>query len=145
VEPIPPELLLSSYPPGIQLAADQLRAAVREAVPDAIERVRTGWRLVGYDVPVGTRLRYFAFISPELKHVHLGFEHGVWMTDPDRLLHGAHLGLKKVRYTTFEPGDLIPFEALVRYVREAARLAAMSPHERVALDMVAPQTSVDPR
>lgn len=122
--PIPPELFLSGYPPEIGDVAERLRNVVREAVPEAIERVRTGWRIIGYDIPAGRRARYFAFVGPEPKHVHLGFAYGVWMADPDDLLLGAHLNLRKVRFVTFEPGDLIPTEALVRYSREAADLAS---------------------
>jgi hypothetical protein len=132
LEPIPPELFLVGYPPGIQAAAEVLRAVVKEAVPDAIERVRTGWRLIGYDVPVGRRTRYFAFVAPEVEHVHLGFEYGVWMTDPGNLLRGAHLNLRKVRFVTYEPGDPIPESALVGFTREAAQLATMPRHDRLA-------------
>jgi hypothetical protein len=121
---IPPELFLSGYGPEIGAIADRLRDVVREAVPEAIERVRPGWRLIGYDVPVGRRTRYFAFVAPEPEHVHLGFEYGAWMTDPDGILRGAHLDLKKVRFVTYEPDDRIPTHALVRYTREAADLAA---------------------
>ena len=124
--PIPPELFLSGYSPAIQDVADRLRAVVHRAVPDAVERVRTGWRLIGYDVSVGRRTRYFAFVAPELEHVHLGFEYGVWMTDPDALLLGAHLKLRKVRYVTYRPGDRMPAATLVEYTREAATLATVS-------------------
>ena len=123
-EPVPPEVFLAGYAPEIRAIAERLRELVREAAPDAIERVRTGWRLIGYDVPVGRRTRYFAFVAPEPNHVHLGFEYGVWMTDPDDLLLGAHLDLRKVRFVTYQPGDAVPDEALVRYTREAADLAA---------------------
>jgi hypothetical protein len=122
---IPPELFLSGYSPEIRDIADRLRDVVREAVPEAIERVRTGWRLIGFDVPVGRRTRYFAFVAPEPEHVHLGFEYGVWMADPDALLLGAHLDLRKVRFVTYRPGDPIPTDALVRYTGEAAALAAV--------------------
>ena len=122
---IPADLFLDGYPPEIRDVADRLRDIVREAVPESIERVRTGWRLIGYDVPAGRRTRYFAFVAPELEHVHLGFEHGAWMTDPDGLLRGAHLDLRKVRFVTFEPGDSIPADALVRYTREASDLATL--------------------
>jgi Domain of unknown function (DU1801) len=125
VTPIPPELFLSGYPSEIEAIADRLRGVVFEAVTEAVERVRPGWRLIGYDVPAGRRTRYFAFVAPEPKHVHLGFEYGVWMADPDDLLRGAHLKLRKVRFVTYEPGDAIPTEALVRYTREAADLALM--------------------
>lgn len=131
-EPIPPELFLDGYPPGIRMVAERLCALVRQAVPDAIERVRPGWRLIGYEVPVGRGSRYFAFVSPEVEHVHLGFEYGVWMVDPDNLLHGAHLNLRKVRYVTYQPGDPIPEAALIEYTRDAAALAAMPREARVA-------------
>ncbi len=131
-QPLPPELFLSGYPTEIGDIADRLRAIVREAVPEALERVRTGWRLIGYDVPVHRRTRYFAFVAPEPEHVHLGFEYGIWMADPDDLLLGAHLKLRKVRFVTYRPGDPIPVEALVRLTREAAALAAMGPMGRPA-------------
>ena len=120
---IPPDLFLSAYSPEIREVGERLRRIVHEAVPEAIERVRTGWRLIGYDVPAGRRTRYFAFVAPEPEHVHLGFEYGIWMADPDGLLLGAHLDLKKVRFLTYQPGDSIPTAALVRYTREAAELA----------------------
>ena len=111
---------------------------VREAVPDAIERVRFGWRLIGYDVPVGRRTRYFAFVAPEPEHVHLGFEYGAWMTDPDGLLLGAHLDLKKVRFVTLRPGEPIPTGDLVALTLEAAALAALGPSDRLAARSTTP-------
>ncbi|MEO8246931.1 MAG: DUF1801 domain-containing protein [Chloroflexota bacterium] len=125
-ESIPPELFLSGFPKEIRDIAERLRRVVIKAVPDAVERVRSGWRLIGYDVPIGPRTRYFAFVSPEPEHVHLGFAYGAWMEDPALLLQGAHLDLKKVRFVTYRPGDRIPTAALVRYTREAAALASVS-------------------
>ena len=142
MEPIPPELFLEGYPPGIRRAAESLRAVVRKAVPDAIERVRPGWRLIGYDVPVGKRSRYFAFVAPEFEHVHLGFEYGAWVQDPRKLLRGGHLNLRQVRYVTYQPGDPIPARALVELTRDAAALAVMSREERLARELahgIAPQ------
>jgi hypothetical protein len=124
---VPPELFLTSYPDEIRDIAERLRRVVHQAVPEAIERVRTGWRLIGYDVPVGRRTRYFAFVAPEPEHVHLGFEYGVWMSDPKAILRGAHVGLRKVRFVTYMPGEEIPAHVLVRYTREAAELAALRP------------------
>jgi len=135
MDPIPPELFFEGYPPGICRATNRLRAVVKRAVPDAIERVRPGWRLIGYDVPVGKRTRYFAFVWPEPEHAHLGFEYGIWMDDPDNLLRGAHLNLRKVRFVTYEPGEPIPESALVEYTRDAARLATMSREERLAREL----------
>ena len=133
IDALPPEAFLADYPEAIRRAAETLRGVVRRAVPDAIERVRGGWRLIGYEVPAGRRSRLFAYISPEPIHVHLGFEHGAWMADPDGLLEGAHLGLKKVRFTTFTPGQPIPTAALETLTREAARVALLTRQERLAL------------
>lgn len=125
-------LFLAGYPEPIVEIADRLRGVVRIATPDAIERIRSGWALIGYDLPIGRRKRFFAFIAPERKHVHLGFEYGVWMSDPDGILEGAHLKLKKVRFVTFEPDDPLPEGTLVTLTREAARVATWSRAERLA-------------
>jgi hypothetical protein len=135
MESIPPELFLEGYSPSIRRAADRLRAIVKQAVPDSIERVRLGWRLIGYDVPVGKRAKLFAFVWPEPEHVHLGFQFGIWMDDPDHLLRGAHLKLRKVRFVTCQPGDPIPKDSLIEYTRAAARLAAMSREELLAREL----------
>ncbi len=133
MEPLPAELFLESYPPDVRRIAEQLRAIVRRAAPQAVERVRPGWRLIGYDLPVGRRQTYFAYVAPEREHVHLGFEHGILVPDPDRLLEGAHLNLRKVRYVTYRPGDEVPEPALERLAREAARVAALPREERLGL------------
>jgi len=126
-EPLPPEVFVSDYPPDIQSLANVFRDLVVKSVPDAIERVRFGWRLIGYDVPAGRRTRYFAFVVPEPAHVHLGFEYGIWMSDPEQLLHGAELKLRKVRFFTFEPGDPVPEQVIAGYIEEAAGLAVLRP------------------
>jgi hypothetical protein len=135
MDPIPPDLFLESYPDRIHAAADRLRAIVRRAAPEAVERVRPGWRLIGYDLPVGRRTVYFAYVAPEPIHVHLGFEVGTYLSDPERLLEGAHLGLRKVRFVTYRDGDPIPEMQLEALAREAARVAAMTREERVAILM----------
>ena len=132
-ESIPPDFFLAGYPDETRAAADRLRGIVKRAVPGAIERVRAGWKIIGYDVPVGRRTVYFAWVMPETVHVHLGWVHGVFMADPERRLEGAHLRLVTTRFVTFEPGDEIPEETMVALTREAARIAAMPRDERFAV------------
>jgi hypothetical protein len=132
-ETLPIEAFLESYPPPIRDAAERLRAIVMQIVPDAVERVRVGWRIIGYDVPVGRRARYFAWIGPEPKHVHIGFEHGVLMADPKGQLRGAHLRLKKARYLTFTSVDQIDEHEILAFVEEAVRIASLSRAERLGL------------
>jgi hypothetical protein len=130
---VPAELFLAAYPDDIRAQAEVLRALVRRAVPGVLERVRPGWRLIGYEIPARRRPRYFAYVAPEPKHVHIGFEYGVLMADPDRLLEGAHLRLRKVRFLTFRPGQPIPALEVLELTREAARVASLSREERLAL------------
>ena len=63
-----PETFLASYPAPIQELAQQLRAVVKEAVPEINERVYRGWRLIGYRVIGPERRRkggaYFCYIAP---------------------------------------------------------------------------------
>jgi hypothetical protein len=123
---------LAGYPDAIAEIAHRLRAVVRQATPTAMERIRSGWALIGYDLPLGKRRRYFAFVAPEREHVHLGFEYGVWMDDPERVLEGAHLKLRRVRFVTFRPGDVLREGELIALTREAARVASWSAAERLA-------------
>ncbi len=129
MDPIPPEALLEDFPPPMQAIAQRLRYLVNEAIPDAVERVRPGWRLIGYDLPVGRKRVYFAFVAPEDIHVHLGFEHGWAMRDPHRLLEGAGI-TKRVRWLKFFDVDQVDPERCIELVREAARVAAMTRGER---------------
>ena len=134
MEPIPPEALLDDFPPPMQAIANRLREIVATAIPDAIERVRPGWLLIGYDLPIGKKGVYFAYVAPEVEHVHLGFEHGWAMRDPNALLLGAGV-TKQVRWLTFRAGDPIDAERCRELVLEGARVAAMTRGERMLRSM----------
>ena len=125
-----PEELLAPYDPIRRETAQHLRALVRSTLPEAIEAVRPGWRLIGYDVPFGRRTRYVAFIWPEPEHVHLGFEHGIVMDDPGGVLQGRDL--KKVRFLTLTRPREIPDDVVARLLREAVRVALLDRAQRTA-------------
>ncbi len=93
-------------PPRCATIAERLRRIVRRALPDAIEAVRPGWRLIGYDIPSGRQTAFCCFVWAEQEHVHLGFQYGVFMDDPDRVLEGEGV-TQRARWLTFEPGDPI--------------------------------------
>lgn len=142
VDTIPPEALLADCPEAIARIGGRLRELVRETAPEVIERVRPGWRLIGYDVPVPAgpsprgRSVYFAYVAPEFEHIHLGFEHGVAMDDPGRLLEGRGI-TRQVRWLTFRPGD-DPDPVVVRALLiEARRVALLPRDERLAATMAA--------
>lgn len=132
MDTMPPDELLAPFPPLRRETAEALRALVLRTIPDAIEAVRPGWRLIGYNVPDGRRTPFFAWVWPEFEHVHLGFEHGVLMNDPDGALQGGGT-TKRVRWVTLRGPDEIDAPLLERLVREGARVARLSRAERLAL------------
>jgi hypothetical protein len=86
-----------------------------------------------YSLPDGRRVRNFAWIGPERKHIHLGFEHGTLLADPEHILRGAQEGLRKFRYFTFEPAIDIAESIIVDYLERAAQLALLPSGARRAL------------
>jgi hypothetical protein len=132
---LPAEFLLDEYPEAIRETGRALRELIFRTVPGTVETVRPGWRWIAYSLPDGRRVRNFAWIGPERKHIHLGFEHGTLLADPDRLLHGAEERLKKFRYFTFEPSIDIDEAVLADYLRRAADFATLSASARRALVM----------
>ena len=141
---LPAEFLLDAYPPAIRETGRTLRSLILATVSGSVETVRPGWRWIAYSLPEKGRVRNFAWIGPERKHIHLGFEHGVLLADPERVLKGAQERLKKFRYFTFEPVIDIDEAILVDYVRRAAQLALLPAAARRALaddgaELVAPE------
>jgi hypothetical protein len=129
----PAEFLLEDVPPAIRETGLALRRLIFATIPGTVETVRPGWRWIAYSLPEKGRVRNYAWIGPERKHIHLGFEHGTLLADPGGLLHGAEERLKKFRYFTFEPAIDIDDSVLADYLRRAAELATMPPLARRAL------------
>lgn len=105
--------LLAGCDPEVRRVAEATRKYIMRAVPQAIEKLRGGWGLIGYNAPA-----YFAFIDVSRGHVRIGFEWGVLLPDPEHLLQGSGT---QVRYVQIESArDLRP--ALTDLLREAAML-----------------------
>jgi hypothetical protein len=130
---LPAEFLLDGFPPAIRETGRALRSMIFATVPGAVEAVRSGWRWIAYSLPEKGRVRNFAWIGPERQHIHLGFEHGTLLADPEHLLHGAEERLRKFRYFTFEPAIDIDEAILVDFIERAARIAVMPSAVRQAL------------
>lgn len=130
---VPAEFLLDDYPPSIRDTGRTLRDLILGTIPGSVETVRPGWRWIAYSLPEKGRVRNFAWIGPERHHIHLGFEHGTLLADPEHILQGAQEGLKKFRYCTFEPAIDVDEAVLVDYLRRAAELAVMPSGARRAL------------
>src|SRR5262245_4887799 len=83
--------LLSAYGPRVRRLSEVARRQVQTVVPGATEKLRPGWRLIGYDAPA-----YFAFIAPMRDGVRIGFEWGVLLRDQERVLEGDGRQLRSV-------------------------------------------------
>jgi hypothetical protein len=132
-DPQPVEVLFEDYPEAIRDTGLALRSLLFRTVPGTVETIRPGWRWVAYSLPDGRRVRNYAWIGPERKHIHLGFEHGTLLADPDRILHGAEERLRKFRYFTFEPAIDLDESILADFIRRAADLALLPASARRAM------------
>jgi hypothetical protein len=124
VETIPVEAFLDDVAPPMREIAERLRVILKRVTPDAIERVRLGWRLLAYDLPIKRTGVFFAWVYPEKAHVHLGFPRGTNMDDPHGVLSGKGV-TKYARWVTFVPGDEIDEALLTELILEAARTAVL--------------------
>ena len=134
VDTIPPEALLADFAPPTVDVVERLRSVMKVAIPGVAERVRPGWRLIGYDAPVGRRTRYVAWIFPERVHVHLGFVQGVLIDDREGRLEGRGEA-KNARWLTWLPGEPIDAAEVQVLIREAVRVTTLPREERFALAM----------
>lgn len=115
-----PEEFVKKYPPPLQELVNALRALVREIAPDAIEGVN-GWGLLAYRVQVGKKSVYWGWIGADGDHAHLGFEYGILLHDPKKMLDGQHL--KQVRYLTIRHPREIRKRAFGNFIRQAMEVA----------------------
>ena len=134
IDELPVEVFLERYPPAIRDTGLRLRELIRIAAPEAVEGVRSGWSWIGYGLPDRRAKRTFAWIGPERKHIHLGFQHGVLLADPNRLLHGAEERLKQFRYFTFAPDIDLDDEVILDFIRRSADLALLPAAARRAIE-----------
>jgi hypothetical protein len=115
-----PDEFLSTFPPEIQELANELRALVKETIPNVKEAVYTGWKLIGYRAKKGRSDAYFCFIAPFPNRIMLGFEYGVQLFDPTLRLEGDGT---QVRYITVREREDIEPEPLRAFIAEAAQIA----------------------
>jgi len=111
-----PEDILASHNPEVRALAERLRKIIHDTVPAAIEAAYPGWHSIGYHHPDSG---YFCGIFPQNDRVKLGFEFGVLLPDPDRLLEGAGT---QVRYVNIRDRKDIRVRALKKLLVEAINL-----------------------
>lgn len=121
---MPVEAFLDGFPPAMRDIAVHLREVVLRELPDAEERIRLHWRLLGYHLPIKRHGVFVAWVGPEAKHVHLGFPMGVLIDDPEGVLQGRGI-TKLARWLTYTSIDQIDEAVAVRYLRAAVAVAGL--------------------
>ena len=111
--------LLARVPEQQRQLAMELRELVLRAVPDADERVITGWKVIAFG---GRRL--FSYVKARRDSVHLGFYRGTDLPDPEGLMRGTGT---KMRHVPLPIGVEVPTHALEALVRAAWRLDQQTP------------------
>jgi hypothetical protein len=121
-ETMPVEVFLEPVPTPMREIVDRLRVILKAATPEAAERVRLGWQILAYDLPIRKHGAYFAWIGAEKTHVHIGFPKGVLMDDPRGVLKGEGI-TKYARWLTYVPGAPIDADLVTELVLEAKHVA----------------------
>ena len=117
-----PSQFLNEYPENLREIAEYLRDVVRSTFPNAMEKVIPGWKVIGYRIPHGKKSIYFCCIAPQKKEndVLLGFEYGIAMRDPKKLLEGKGT---QVRFVRMRQKEQCAESDLVTLIEEAAEVA----------------------
>lgn len=124
MRPYTPEALFAGWPQGAAELASRLRAVVLETCPDATERVYRGWNIVGYSLDKHPTWHMFCYVGLSKGKVALGFNEGVVLPDPQKLLRGR---AKRARSLLLKPGE--PIHEAVRELVTAAYHYAMFQRE----------------
>jgi hypothetical protein len=117
-ENLTPEHILTGHTPEVREICEVLRRLVRSAVPEASETAYPSWHGIGYRHP---QSGYFCAIFPLQDYVKLGFEYGILLLDPDRMLEGEG---KQIRYVIIRQLADIQPEAIQGLIDAALSLPA---------------------
>ncbi len=113
---ISPEDILRDFHPEIREIAEELRLVVKKLVPEAKEKAYPGWKAIGCRHPTAG---YFCGIFPQESEVHLLFEWGILLPDPQGILQGEG---KQVRYVVIKSLETIDRSAVAALIDAALTL-----------------------
>jgi hypothetical protein len=109
------DAFLSQYNDEVFKNALMLREVVIENLPDIIEQIDVPAKLIGYCY--GQKyVDLICVLIPSKKGLKLGFDRGVELPDPDKLLHGIG---KISRYVVIESEDQIKSDAVKDLLKNA--------------------------
>jgi hypothetical protein len=112
--------LLEPYSPEVRELAMQLRALVREVVPDAAEEAHPPTKMIGFTFIPGTYKGLILTVSPQKDYVNIIFGKGVELLELDStgLLEGTG---KVARHIKFRSPELVRDPQVRMLIEEAAK------------------------
>jgi len=110
--------LLGEHPPEIQAIERTLRTTIRSIVPDAVEQVDFGNKLIAFGRSMRMKGLLFAIIAHQ-SWVNLQLADGVDLPDPDGLVEGTGKRIRHVKVRSVEQASSAPVVRLIE-----AQLAA---------------------
>ena len=106
--------LLEMTEEALRPVVTALREVVFEVDPDTCEVVRLGDRAATYGVGPRKMLDGYAYILPHKRWVNLGFNQGVELADPSRLLEGTGAKMRHVKVRSVDEARRVAVRVLVR-------------------------------
>ncbi|MGY1705303.1 DUF1801 domain-containing protein [Geodermatophilus sp. SYSU D00697] len=110
--------LLAEHTEAVAATARRLRAVLLDAHPQLEERVRLGWHSLNYRDPVAG---FVCALFPAADRVHLVFEHGARLPDPERRLSGTGRQVRTLDVS--DPAD-VDAEVVTAFLDLAVELGA---------------------
>jgi hypothetical protein len=114
------ERILEGNAPDVVATAHALRAAVKAAMPEVVEQVDFGNRLLALGRSMAMRDLLFAVI-PHKAHVNLQLADGVDLPNPDALIEGTGKRIRHVKVRSVEaarsPAVRAAIDAQIAHVR----------------------------
>jgi hypothetical protein len=107
------ERLLESHAPDVRDVARALRATIRAELPDVVEEVDFGNKLIAFGRSMKMRDLLFAVI-PHTAHVNLQLADGVDLPDPGGLVEGTGKRIRHVKVRSVEAAGSPAVRELVR-------------------------------
>lgn len=105
--------VIASCNPAIAEIARAARRLVIDVLPEVHEIVWLRQRNIGYGVGPKKQTEHFCWISPASKHVTFGFNCGVHLPDPKKLLEGTGNAFRHVKLASLADVDKPGVRALV--------------------------------
>jgi hypothetical protein len=94
--PDPAEPVLDKMSPEVRALAQQLRALIKEVMPQATEKAHLGWGTIAY--AAGGKMRdVVVALLPQRTYLNLEFGDGVNLPDPAHRLEGSGKRLRHVK------------------------------------------------